>query len=814
MCINFIWFFQMTKNRLLDQNITVLIKKLATDPHKGLNKLEVEKRLKLYGFNEVPEKKESYILKFLKKFWGITAWMLEIIIIFSWLLNRLIDFYIVTGLLITNAIISFTQESVTSNAIASLRKKLHIRVKTLRDGLWERLSAKQLVPGDIISIKVGDFVPADIKLLSGYLQIDQSALTGESLTKEKKINDAVYSGSIVRRGQAIGLVVETGLKTYFGKTIELVQAAAPEEHISRIISNITKWLIGLVGTIVFILFLISLQKGIPIADIVLLLFVLLLGAIPVALPAMFSTSMAIGARKLSRENVLVARLNAIEDAATLTVLCIDKTGTLTLNKLSVVQVVALNQHDKKDVLLFGALASQKESLDPIDRAFMDAAHHEHLTFSSYVKKEIIPFDPKTKRTGAIIEQKNGSFQVYKGALQLMLDDFHIPNNEAQKLLDYERTFAKKGFRTIAVARMGDSKYDMVGLVALEDLPRPESKKVLQKFKDLGITIKLLTGDALPIAKEIAMKVGIEGQAVDLSLQEDLFSTNPTEALNLINDKAIFAGIFPEDKYDIVKILQKEHQIVGMTGDGVNDAPALRQAEVGIAVSGATDVAKKAADVVLTQPGLYHMDDLIKTGRLIFQRVNTWIINKISRTTLKTGFITIAFLFTGNFVISSVEMLLLIFMTDFVKLSLATDKEKISKQPCQWDIFSLNRIGFTLGVVMICEALFLLFFALNYLLLPSHYLHTFSFEILFYFAVFSIFVVREREHFWHSMPSKTLLLSIFIDIIVSLLITTFGLFGFHPLPISYTFLVMIYAFFFSLVVNDWIKILLRTFFYRF
>ena len=695
----------MAQDNILDQSVTLLLKTFETNPSMGLNQSEVTRRLQQYGYNEVPEKRVSLIKKFLEKFWGITAWMLELIIALSWFLHRFLDLYIVMSLLIINAIISFTQELLASNALESLRRQLHVHAKVLRDGKWSLLPARELVPGDIVSITTGDFVPADLKMISGSVQVNQSALTGESLPVEKNPNDTLYAGSTVRRGEAQCLVILTGARTYFGKTVELVQLAAPLSHTEEIISQITTWLLIIVTVPILFAFLLSVYKGLDLLEILPLMLVLLLGGIPVALPAMFTISKALGAKNLSKKNVLVTRLNAVEEAASMNVLCIDKTGTLTLNKLAIVEVLPVNGYTQDDVILYGALASQEASLDAIDLAFISAVKAKKLPLELFTIKKFIPFEPSTKRTEAVFEKDGHIYHSYKGALEIMAQDFALSQEKKNKLSFYEDAFAKRGFRTIAVAKTEDNGVHIIGLVALEDSPIPGAKQVITDLEDLQIKIKLLTGDALPIAQEIAKRVGLEESAVSFSQYKELKQQKNLEAAEeLIMKYTVFAKIYPEDKYNIVKILQTAGRIVGMTGDGVNDAPALQQAEVGIAVSNATDVAKKAASIVLTQPGLEAIKELIVLGRLVFQRINTWIINKISRTVLKTGFIVSAFLLTGKFVISSAEMLLLIFMTDFIKLSLSTDNERISKKPCIWEIATLTRVGVILGVAMTIEAL--------------------------------------------------------------------------------------------------------------
>lgn len=798
----------MDEQNLLQQTTTTLLTKLNANPTNGLTQEEATKRLKKYGSNEVPEKKPGWVIKFLKKFWGVSAWMLELIILLSLILGRRNDAYIVSTLLGINALVSFLQEWLASNALETLKKRLQIAAKVLRNGQWSKIEAKNLVPGDIISIMMGDFVPADIKIISGSLEVDQSLLTGESLTIEKTSDEPVYSGSIIRRGEAKGLVVLTGIQTYFGKTIQLVQIAAPASHIELVISKIATWLFTIVTITITILFFYSIIQGIAPLELLPLMLVLLLGGIPVSLPAMFTVSMALGAQTLSKKNVLVTRLSAVEDAATMTVLCADKTGTITMNHLAVTAVYNLAPFTEDEVLLYAALASQAESLDQIDLAFLAEAQQKNLASSSYTIKKFIPFDPASKRSGALIEKQENSFYIYKGALEPMIQSFTPTDQQKQELAAKASEFAHKGFRTIAVAKIDRSTGALVGLVALEDPPRPHSKQILANLAHLGLKVKMLTGDSLPIAQEMARKIGLQGAPLSYTDYKSIAGKDPHKAQEMLINSAIFAGIYPEDKYAIVKTLQQLGAIVGMTGDGINDAPALQQAEVGIAVSDATDVAKKAASVVLTKQGLSGIKELITIGRLVFQRVQTWVINKISRTILKTGFIVIAYITTGRYVITASEMILLIFMTDFMKLSLATDNERIAQKPCQWKIARLVNIASILGIAMLIEAYTFLYVSMKVLTIGDPILPTFSFAILFYFAVFSLFVVREEGHFWASLPSKTLLGVMLSDMLFAFLMVTFGLLSFKPIPIPYTVLIICYALIFSLVINDQLKCMLK------
>ena len=775
-----------------------------TDTVKGLNQNDVENLRKEYGYNEVIVIKTHPILLFLKKFWGLTAWMLELIIILSWILDKHTDAYIVLGLLIFNTIIGFIQEHSAANAVEALKKKLQINVKLVRDGVWETLAARELVPGDIIRIRTGDFVPADIKIVQGEISIDQSAMTGESIEVEKKSEEVIYSGSIVTKGEATGIVNLTGSNTYYGKTIELVKTAKPKSHIDEVIIKVVKWLLLIIGVFLSIALIVSFLKGINLLEILPLMLVLLLGAIPVALTAMFTVSMAFGSKELVKQGVLITRLNAPDDAASMDILCVDKTGTLTMNKLSVAKLMAAKDYSEDDVLLYGALASEEANHDSIDLAFINAAKQKNILDNSFVLKTFIPFDLKNRKTEAIIQKGNDEFNVMKGSFdtigQLCGIDEKTTNDLGKKINE----FANEGYRTLAVAKVNiNEKPQFVGLVALHDPPRPDSKKLIVELKDLGVSVKMLTGDALPIAIEIAKAEDIGSAIVKASELKNVDQGNVIEILEKSNG---FAEVFPEDKYDIVKAFQVNGHIVGMTGDGVNDAPALKQAEVGIAVSNATDVAKSAASIVLTEEGLSNIISPIKVGRMMFERINTWIFNKIARTILKTCFVVVAFLILGKYIITASAMLILIFMTDFVKISLSTDNVKGSKQPAKWNINGLAKIGIVIGFIMTIEAFGLLYIGLHYfsLKVDNKALSTFCFEILLFFALFSIFVVRERNHFWQSWPSKTLLFLIIADIFLGIVFSTFGILGFKAIPLTQTLVIIIYTAVFSFVLNDFIK----------
>lgn len=790
-----------------EMNIEGILRFLASDLNTGLESAEVEKRLKQYRYNEVPEQKTNPAATFAKKFWGITPWMLEAIIILSWILQRYSDFYIVTALLFLNSVIGFAQEQKASDAVDALKKRLQVNAKVLRDNQWGTVPARELVPGDIVRLRSGDFVPADVKVVVGELEIDQSTLTGESTEVVKKSSDVLYSGSIVRRGEANGVVILTGVKTFFGRTAQLVQLARPHLHIEDVISKVVKWLLVIVLVSLSSALAASALRGMNLLEILPLMLVLLLSAIPVALPVMFTVSMAVGSRELARKGVLVTRLSASEDAAIMDVVCIDKTGTITMNRLSVRNVIPSDGSNEQDVILCGALASQEANQDPIDLAFIEAARQRNLAVDSFVQESFAPFDPSTRRTEALVREGDHSFRVMKGAVGTVAQSCGLDERAISDLEDKMAESAKKGYRTLAVAKTeGENQLKLVGLVALYDAPRPDSKRSAQELKELGISIKMLTGDALPIAQEIARDVGLGDNITKASDLRELIKENLIEAVQLAEESDGFAEIYPEDKYTVVKSLQANGHTTGMTGDGVNDAPALKQAEVGIAVSNATDVAKGAASVVLTSEGLSNIVDLIKVGRMIYERIITWILNKISRTILKASLVVLPFLVTGKYVISAFAMILVVFMTDFVKISLSTDNVRWSRKPNTWNLAAPVKIAVALGLLMVVESSVLLYVGARYFGLISDdlSLNTFTFETMFYFAIFSIFVVRERGHFWDSRPSKALLTAITLDFVVATVIATVGIPGLKALPLPITLFVIAYSFLFSLILNDLIK----------
>jgi magnesium-transporting ATPase (P-type) len=491
------------------------------------------------------------------------------------------------------------------------------------------------------------------------------------------------------------------------------------------------------------------------------------------------------------------------------VLCVDKTGTITMNQLAVTGVIPLEHATEADVLLAAALASQESNQDPIDLAFLASAKERRVFDNSAAVTPIsfVPFDATNRRTEAVVEQNGQRLRVMKGAVRTVAEACGFKSDEIAALEARVGESALKGYRTLAVARgteMGTPA--LIGLVTLVDPPQPDAKQLIAALRDLGVPVKMLTGDALAIAREIAQGVGLQ----NIRHVADLKAANAqagSEAVDLLAGADGFAEVYPEDKYIVVQHLQTAGHVTGMTGDGVNDAPALRQAEVGIAVSTATDVAKGAASVVLTDPGLTNIVALVEQGRIIYQRILTWIINKISRTILKAAFVAIAFVVTGKFVVSAFAMLLLVFMTDFAKIALATDHVRPSRKPETWNIGGFITVSVALGIAMVAETLLILYIGWSRFGLAANdnALYTFSFLTLLYFAAFSIVSARERRWFWATMPSKTLVAAIVADVIVGTVLTFVGLPGLLPLPWWQTLAIFVYAMVSCLVVNDAVKV---------
>jgi H+-transporting ATPase len=583
-------------------------------------------------------------------------------------------------------------------------------------------------------------------------------------------------------------------------------------HIEKVIANVVRWLLVIVSVLAIVALVFSVFRGFNVIDTLPILLVILLSAIPVALPAMFTVSMALGAMELSKKGVLITRLSAVEDAATMNVLCVDKTGTITRNKLSIIKTLPYNGFDECDVIFYGALASQEANQDPIDIAFIEKVKQEQLSRGVFRQVEFVPFDPKTRCTEAIVQKDEGEpFRVMKGAVRVVGEACGLTDAEETVLEEQILEYALKGYRALAVAKTDSAgKSRFVGLAILYDAPRLDSKQLIHELDKLGVSVKMLTGDALPIAKETAKNVGLGERIVRVSsLKVNSKKDSCFVEMGMIQESDGFAEVYPEDKYTIVKSLQDSGCIVGMTGDGVNDAPALRQSEVGIAVSNATDVAKGAAGVVLVNEGLTSIVDLVKNGRVIYERITAWILSKIIRTLQVSVFTVLTFLLTGSYVISAFGVILYFFLTDFVKIALSTDKLQGSEKPATWKLSGAIKASLILGTLIIVESMVLLYITLNVfnVSMGDPALYTYTFEILFYSALFLNFNVRERRLFYKSMPSKILLLAIIASLIAGTILATTGILDLVAVPITTTLIILGLSAFFSFIVNDLVKVLI-------
>ncbi len=743
----------------------------------GLSNSEGGHRLVAFGPNEIVEKKTNLLLEFVLRYWGPMPWLLELAMGLSFILGHYLEGAIIFALLTTNTIIGHLHARGSEKAIELLRKKLAIQAKVLRDGKREMKESREIVVGDVLVVKLGDIVPADAKIISGELSVDESSLTGESLPKEVHSVDIIYSSSVVKRGEARCVVVNTGASTFFGKTAELVRIAKPKSHQEEVMMTVVKYMmyLGIAASILVSIYAFYLHVSILL--ILTFVVIFLMGAVPVALPAVMTIVQSVGAMELSRKGVLVTRLDSIEDAASINVLCFDKTGTITQNKLSVIDSVAFPGFSKEDVVSLAALASREEGMDIIDLAFIEYAKKTGVDLSKYKQISYTPFNPAMKRTEAIVESDGKRWKVIKGASQMVLSMCKaVDQATIAKVNDTIKEFSQKGYRTIAVARSpGDSpdNFQLVGLLPLADPPRPDSKSTIEEARKLGIKLIMLTGDSMSIAQEIAVQVGIGSKIVRFA---DIKNLSEGEQVKIIEESDGFAEIYPEDKYKIVKLLQAKGHMVGMTGDGVNDAPALKQAEMGIAVSNATDVAKASASVVLTEPGIGVIIDAVKISRQTYQRMLTWVINKVTKVIEFVGVLTLGFFWLHDIVLSLLGMSLLVFANDFVTMSLATDNVKHTSNPNQWNVKNITLASLVPGTLLVVEGLIVIWIGMNIFHLEWAKLRTLVMLDLIFNSQFRVLIVRERRHFWASVPGKALLTLSMVTIIGFSLLGVYGIVG--------------------------------------
>ncbi|MFZ2097404.1 MAG: plasma-membrane proton-efflux P-type ATPase [Anaerolineales bacterium] len=782
-----------------------LLVQLGSSPD-GLSQAEAQKRLTQYGPNEIEEKKTNPFLKFLTYFWGPIPWMIEAAVILSAIARHWPDFGIILLLLIANAVVGFWEEHQAGNAIAALKAKLAIKARLKRDGKWATAEARELVPGDVIRVRLGDIVPADARLLAGDpVEVDQSALTGESLPAMRKPGEAVFSGSIIRQGEIDAMVYATGAKTYFGKTAQLVQEAHTVSHFQRAVLKIGDYLIILAVALVVVIITVSLFRGDPILTTLQFALVLTVAAIPVAMPTVLSVTMAVGARLLAKKEAIVTRLAAIEELAGVDVLCSDKTGTLTQNKLTLGDPFCVNGFSADHVILLAALASREEDKDTIDMAVIGGLENDQA-LKGYQVVHFQPFDPVHKRTEATVKGTDGKeFKVTKGAPQVILE---LLANAGQVKPAVEKAvdeFAARGFRSLGVARADqEGKWQFVGVLPLFDPPREEAKATIATARQMGVNVKMVTGDQLAIARETAVKLGLGTNILDASGFGDTKVYEMAQLAESIEKADGFAQVFPEHKFHIVDILQQRGHIVGMTGDGVNDAPALKKADCGIAVSGATDAARAAASIVLLASGLSVIIDAIKESRKIFQRMNSYAIYRIAETLRVLLFMTLAILVFNFYPVTAVMIVMLALLNDGAILSIAYDNVHYKDKPEAWNMRLVLGISTVLGVIGVVAAFGLFYLGERVFNLDSGHIQTLMYLKLSVAGHLTIFLTRTRGPFWSIRPARILWVAVLGTQIVATLIAVYGLFM-TPLGWGWALFVWGYALVWFLM-NDRVKLL--------
>ncbi len=766
----------LTTEEAKKANIDELLSKLSADKG-GLSSSEAEKRLVQYGPNEIQEKKVNPLLKFLHYFWGPIPWMIEAAVVMSAVIQRWPDFAIILTLLMVNAVVGSWQEHKADNAIELLKKRLALKARVQRDGKWQDMPAEKLVPGDIVRLRLGDIIPADVKIIEGdYLLTDESALTGESLPVEKHLSDIGYASSIVKQGEMNALVVNTGAKTFFGKTAKLVEIAKTPSHFQKAISKIGDYLIFLSIGLVAVIVIVSVFRGQNILDIIQFALILTVAGIPAALPAVLSVTMAVGAIALARKEAIVSKLVAIEEMASMDVLCSDKTGTITKNALTMGGAKPFGGFSENDVLLFSALASREEDKDPIDEAILTktksttdiAAKIEHMKVTGFK-----PFDPVIKRTEATVQDEDGSqFKVTKGAPQAILALIEDKKAINSKLTEDVNEFAKKGYRALGVARTDkENKWQFTGLIGLFDPPREDSAETIKTAQSMGVSVKMVTGDHIAIAKEISSQVNLGN---DIVLPATFLDKPDNEAQRVVEEAEGFAEVFPEHKYRIVELLQEKGHVVGMTGDGVNDAPALKKANAGIAVEGATDAAKSAAAIVLTKPGLSVIIDAIKESRKIFQRMTNYSTYRIAETIRVLLFMTASIVIFQFYPVTALMLVLLALLNDLPIMTIAYDNVKYSDKPEKWDMRSLLGIATFLGIIGVFSTFGILYIGLVGLKLNPLVLQSFIYLKLSVAGHLTVFVARTKGHFWSVKPAKPLLFAVIATQLAATIITVYGI----------------------------------------
>jgi len=838
----------------------------------GLTPKEVLTRRKTYGYNELKVKEKSALLRLLQRFWGPIPWMIEAAAVLSFYAHRLEDFTIIMVLLFVNAFVDFYQEAKAMSAIAVLKKRLASFSLVLREGKWQKIEAKELVPDDIIKIKIGDIAPADVKLLEGadFLLVDQSALTGESLPVTKKAGDTLYANAIIKQGEMVAQVTATARNSFFGKTVGLVAKAEHEQksHFQKMVLSVGNFLILLTILMIAIIISVGIYRQEPLSELLIFSLVLTISAIPVAMPAVLTVTMAIGARVLAKKEAIVSRLSAIEELAGMDILCSDKTGTLTKNSMSLSTPFTMQAFQANDLYYYAALASKAENEDPIEAPIFEQLRLLNLEerFAQANAVHFTPFDPINKRTESIVEQDTERLVVTKGAPQVILALSDVNSDEHESINQKIAEYANKGFRTLGVAfkKEDESSYQFVGLIALFDPPRDDSAQAITEAKNKQVTIKMVTGDNISVAKYISglLQIGddieniqeLKGEsskeyvalanvlskaiikvlhpqqqpeAVETLVTQivhevkDELQTHPishgsvkkheSEIIALIEQASGFAEVFPEDKYFIVEKLQKAGHIVGMTGDGVNDAPALKKSDCGIAVSGATDAARAAASIVLMAPGLRVIVDAIEQARITFERMKSYTIFRIAETIRIILFMTLAIAVFQFYPVTALMIILLALLNDIPILAIAYDNTKVQEAPVRWNMHEMLILSTWLGVAGVLSSFLIFWYVMTQMHLPLEFVQSLFFVKLIVAGHATIFNTRtESWYFKGAHPSAILLHASFWSAVAGTVIAVYGFDLMEPIGWGYAGIMWLYAFvWFNF--NDVVKVMVLRFY---
>ncbi len=766
---------QQADAELKNKPIEALYHELSSGP-KGLSSQEAEKRLAQYGPNALEESKQNQFLKFLGYFWGPIPWMIEIAAILSAAVGHWVDLGIILFLLVFNAVIGFWEEHEANNALEDLKSQLALQARAIRDGKWQEVPAEKLVPGDMIRLRIGDIIPADIKLSDGdYLSIDQSALTGESLPVTKKSGDIAYSGSVVKQGEMAALVTGTGPNTYFAKTAKLVEEAGAVSHFQQAVMRVGDFLIFLSIGLSVVLIAIEMLRELAFIKLIEFVLIVVVASIPVAMPAVLSVTMALGALALSRKKAIVSRLQAIEEMAGIDILCSDKTGTLTQNKLKLGDLVTFEAAEQ-ELMLAAALASKEENQDAIDMAVLQALPDKSV-LEGYRQTRFVPFDPVNKKTEATVETAGRSFEVSKGAPQVIFDLCRLDPQKRQEAEKVVADLAAKGYRTLGVARAQNGEtWKLLGILPLYDPPRDDSADTIAQAGAHGIAVKMITGDNVAIAREIAGKLGMR---THIQPARELFSGEARQSLSHDAEIKIekadgFAEVFPEHKYSIVKALQDRGHLVGMTGDGVNDAPALKQADVGIAVSGAANAARSAAALVLTEPGLSVIIQAVQEARRIFERMLSYTIYRIAMTVNIMFFVVAAMIAFNEFPLTPFMIIILALLDDIPIMTIAYDNTHLRPNPVRWEMNRVITLSSVLGFLATAETFTLLIIGRRFLNFDVPHLQTMMFLQLVAGGHLMLFVTRMKRSFWRRpFPSWQLASAIIGTQLLAVAICGFG-----------------------------------------